>query len=430
MILDTKLCEYLGHVVVGIGALGFAGATATTAGMIATGGIGAGALAGMFFAHRKLKKDKEFVEDDKVLKRIIEDTAKAWSEGRTDAFPDDPDRREYVAPDDIKAAQKALAHYLPDCEFGVENLAKSATSGAPFPEVATHEVLTCLSQKAPHLYSTDPDSQDVHTRFARFVVSAAFNSALTNQAYFARFEPYLLIEMARTDGQILSKVSALTGQLAAAMAVLDEVRDDVKKTKAQVGEVVALNEEQTGLLKQILANQIQQASAAGDAPPSPEALASFEDGIRAILASNEPRKKPAQALLAENDPEGAADALMSAGRQGMAQIQDALKQEASFFKEAGELYLLTAPSKALDAFRQATALDASDFWSLIYLSRLEDRHAGNLTAALGAADAAEQAASGSREQATAFLEQADVLIKLGRLEDAASAFKKGTDQFR
>ncbi|MEM1389603.1 MAG: hypothetical protein AAGG45_00850, partial [Pseudomonadota bacterium] len=65
-------------------------------------------------------------------------------------------------------------------------------------------------------------------------------------------------------------------------------------------------------------------------------------------------------------------------RQGMAHIQDALKQEASFFKEAGELYQLTAPSKALDAFRQATALDPSDFWSLGNLAtargQLEDAH--------------------------------------------------------
>ena len=50
------------------------------------------------------------------------------------------------------------------------------------------------------------------------MVSAAFNSALTNQAYIARFEPYLLIEMARTDGQILSDVNALTGQQTAEAA--------------------------------------------------------------------------------------------------------------------------------------------------------------------------------------------------------------------
>ena len=152
----------------------------------------------------------------------------------------------------------------------------------------------------------------------------------------------------------------------------------------------------------------------------PEAAKSFEEQIRAILSSKDARKRPAQEALTATPPrpQDAADELMKVAAQEGAAAADFAREAAETYREAAALYYSQQPQKSLEAYREATRLDASDFWSWIYLARLEDAQAGDVAAAIRAVERAVEAASNDREKSQALEDAAELNMKL---DDVARA---------
>jgi len=158
-----------------------------------------------------------------------------------------------------------------------------------------------------------------------------------------------------------------------------------------------------------------------------DAAATFEQQVRAILQSKDARKAPAQAALRENRPQEAADALMIVARQEAAAVDDFAREAADSFREAAALYMAEQPGKALAAYREATRLDGGDFWSWIFLARLERDHAGDLGAARAAAARALAVAGDPRERSVAHGEVGDVSVAFGDLAAAKAAYGEGLE---
>jgi tetratricopeptide (TPR) repeat protein len=226
---------------------------------------------------------------------------------------------------------------------------------------------------------------------ARDLLQMAFVELVKDRTFYEALEPAIMAHQSR---------------------ILDRVDDRTERIEEKIDLLVA---------------EKQKEAEATGAPLSAEQLTTFEDGIRAVLMSTDARKAPAQEMLAERREIDAADYLMSAGLQGEAQLQDAMEDQASFFKEAGEIYQASVPAKALEAFRKAAQLDGSDFWAWIYLARLEQSHAGDLAAARVAAEASLAAALDEREKSVTYETIGDIAVAEGNLSDARDAYTKSMD---
>ena len=117
----------------------------------------------------------------------------------------------------------------------------------------------------------------------------------------------------------------------------------------------------------------------------------------------------------EGRPEAAADRLVaeaSAGKQ----------RNASRFRQAARLYAPFAPSKAMEAYREAVELDPEDLWSWIELGRLR-RHFGTLADARTCFNAALQRVAGERDRSVLHDEFGDLLLVEGELPEARTEFE-------
>ena len=132
--------------------------------------------------------------------------------------------------------------------------------------------------------------------------------------------------------------------------------------------------------------------------------------VRAVIEAPDAAKE-----LAEGDLEHGFDTLKARARAKA----NAAAQE---WRDIGALAYDRDPQTALEAYREATRLDGSDFWSWIYRARLEDRQAGNVTAAIQAAKQAIDVAPTERDKAVAFSNVADRLQKLGDLKGAIESY--------
>lgn len=162
----------------------------------------------------------------------------------------------------------------------------------------------------------------------------------------------------------------------------------------------------------------------------PDAAKTFEKHVRAILTSKDARKRPAQEALEENRSQDAADELIKVTAHEGAAAVDFVREAAETYREAASLYYCVQPQKALEAYREATKLDASDFNSWIYLARLEDRQAGNVEASIKAAQNARQVAENHRDASIASAQAAEGLLKIGDLAAAISSLRGASENMR
>lgn len=216
--LNGSFCEYVGNFV--FGCTGIAYGAATGAGALAAGaaipaGIGAIALVGMYQASRSKRNDQGHLESEAALKSIIDALADHWREN-------DPVYQSYEDGSALTRAQSALIETLHKCDMSPATLAAAATdeNALPFPERATDIVLAELADLDRAAYG--PAGDELAKRFARAVISQAFTAAITNRAFFERFQPYLLVEIARSSGEgialqrrALDALAALSQQMAA-----------------------------------------------------------------------------------------------------------------------------------------------------------------------------------------------------------------------
>ena len=103
---------------------------------------------------------------------------------------------------------------------------------------------------------------------------------------------------------------------------------------------------------------------------------------------------------------------------------------ATNYRLIGELSYVDEPHKALEAYREATKLDGSDFWSWIYLARLEDRQAGDVRAAKAAAESASAVAQTDRDKSVALNDLGLILQRLGDLSAARAAYSESLETRR
>jgi len=163
--------------------------------------------------------------------------------------------------------------------------------------------------------------------------------------------------------------------------------------------------------------QLAKALAAknGDTAEPDAARAANKAEAIARVAREEPE---AAKELAEGDFEEGFEDLKAVARKDMANA-------ARKWRDIGALAYDRAPGEALSAYREATALDRLDFWAWIYLARLEQSHAGNLSAARAAAEAALDVAGSDYEKMVAFNDRGDILIAAGELSEAKAGYEKG-----
>ncbi|MEM8616547.1 MAG: hypothetical protein AAGF20_06390 [Pseudomonadota bacterium] len=157
-------------------------------------------------------------------------------------------------------------------------------------------------------------------------------------------------------------------------------------------------------------------------------LAATSNGSAATESGlDELRVAAARRTLME-DPDAAqdlAEGRISDGLTGLEVAASAKDSEAAqAWRDIGALAFYSAPSRALNAYRQATRLDATDFWSWIYLSNLESRVGANLASATGAAQQAVDMAADDRERMIALGFLGSAKISKGELAEAELAYKQ------
>ncbi|MEO9970238.1 MAG: hypothetical protein ABJG15_10550 [Hyphomonadaceae bacterium] len=223
----TKDCaEYVASFIFGCSglALGAVGAVSATAAVAAAplALVGGTTLAGLWLAEKKTQGP----ESEKALKKIITRITDENREGIK--------RLKHEHGSKLSEAAALLGEHLPRCNMSREQLARDATdkSAALFPQAATDRVMEELAGKAPDVFGQGGNM--IAISLAREVISAAFEAAIEDKAYFEKLEPHLLIEMARTNGEILARVGGLEERLRAEFAQMNEKLDGLADGQAEI----------------------------------------------------------------------------------------------------------------------------------------------------------------------------------------------------
>ncbi len=251
---------------------------------------------------------------------------------------------------------------------------------------------------------------------------AAIVAALSAYASFRG----ITAKTATTDDVDAARVAAHQAE-AAARKGEDTTRAEGAVTREAMREESRPQNEKLDQILAMLREQREGKARTEGRTISPQEEADFEEQVRAIFASKDARKAPAQEALAEGRTMDAADRLMTVASQEGAAADDFSRSAAETYREAGALYLASAPARALAAYREATRLDASDFWSWIFLARLESSHGVGLTASRAASEAALNVARSEREKSVANHEIGDVAVAEGDLASAKAAYAEGLD---
>ncbi len=208
---------------------------------------------------------------------------------------------------------------------------------------------------------------------------------------------------------------------ARAAAAAEQAASVVERTEQKVDGI-------DDILRALLAKQAEQAEERGEELPE-DALERAVAAVREVLASNDPAKAEAQDALRAGDVRAAEDALAGAFErvaEAYARMSDVTQQVGSeAARTAREKAALAATRSVADAliwYRKAAELEPEDFWTLIELARLH-RVAGNLAAALEAAEAALRAAREDRSRSVARNEIGDVFVEQGDLGKALESYQ-------
>ena len=320
---------------------------------VACGVAGAGALAPVvsgatlittILADLYEKNQKQGAESKRVLKRIISQVTVAWR--------DDAPGRSHEDRRDISNASDALIEFLPQCEMSRERLVACATdaSALPFPQAATALVMEELADKAPDSFGEA--SPAIARDFAQAVISAAFQTAIEDRAYFEKLEPHLLFEIARTNGLVISMLSDLWDRLD---DLPDQTADAVVKKLpeafAQLGLELGLTRAQTeAILKNFGHENVPADQWAAKLNESAQRLEELEARLGAP-SNDEPEianlLQAAKAAIDEGDFDEADNLLSEAEERDLEEGQRRIKRSARSRAQRGDLAF--AAGRFLDA---------------------------------------------------------------------------------
>ena len=133
----------------------------------------------------------------------------------------------------------------------------------------------------------------------------------------------------------------------------------------------------------------------------------------------------------EAEPEAAQEIAAGDLKDGFEALKKSARAKANAaaqeWRDIGALAYDRDPGTALEAYREATRLDGSDFWAWIYLARLEQTHGGNVTAAKEAAIKARTMAVSERDQSIAMSELGKIAMLVGDLAAARTAFAESLE---
>ena len=202
-----------------------------------------------------------------------------------------------------------------------------------------------------------------------------------------------------------------------------EIAADAAKGAEAAARQAAQTSEET--LRLLLAGQANQAGAKLPANIVDRAV----EAVREILSSNDPSKAKAQKALRAGDIQAAEQALEEAYNrevEAATRIGDEAQQlktkAARTAREKAALAATRSVAEALRWYQNAAELEPDHFFTQIELARLHQAN-GNLGAALKAARAALQAATGNRERMVASGEIGNVLVAQGDLPGALQSHR-------
>ena len=219
----------------------------------------------------------------------------------------------------------------------------------------------------------------------------------------------------KQNGSAISRAIIAIGFMAAIVTLIVTFRDEIKVLIDPGSAPVTirdLNEMENGIAEKVLA------------------AITPEDG-RAISPDRQAGKDKAARDVAETAPDAAQ--LIAEGRldEGFARLETLARAKttdaAQEWRDLGALAYDRDPERALNAFREAARLDASDFNALIYLSRLEDKQAGDVVAAKTAAEQALQVARNERDRSVALNTLGDIAMQAGDTDAARVSFTESLE---
>jgi tetratricopeptide (TPR) repeat protein len=193
-------------------------------------------------------------------------------------------------------------------------------------------------------------------------------------------------------------------------------QDQVKSLEADVAALTASQKEQIAALERKLDAMNAALVAAGQAQLlGAEEKARRNEAVTGIVAEGgAAAERFEQTVLADGELDLAAL---------KAEARADAERSAEKWRRIGALARGVNDGEALSAYEEAHRLQPGEFWTCVELCRLYQRWKGDIVAARRAAEAAERAARGEREQSVAKHELGTVLLTSGDLVAARSAFE-------
>jgi len=187
---------------------------------------------------------------------------------------------------------------------------------------------------------------------------------------------------------------------------------DIVERAASAIDAGTMNNEQRVLLMEKL-----RQSASGQAGATAEQAERFAEAAMGLVESDSAADRAIAEEIVAGDPIEAADRLMAEVGAGKARNAERARQ-------AARIYAPFAPSKAMDAYREAVDLDPTDLWSWIELGRLR-MHYGSLADTRACFESALQRVADEWDRMVLHNEFGNVLMAEGQLRDAQREYAAG-----
>lgn len=211
----NAVCNVIGGAAAAI--LGTAGAVAAGAGTIgggiavsaASGGVIPLAVGGISLAALWCNRGRQHsVDSTKDLSKIAEKVQKHFTHTEGHGYADTLD---------MEAASKLLERALADIALSPKALAEAAmkVKDGAFPTAATAQVMDALETwcRSDNAQADDMATFQSAKDFLTAVFNDGFTEAIANKAYFEKFEPHLLIEIAQETAKTRDLVEDVLNQL-------------------------------------------------------------------------------------------------------------------------------------------------------------------------------------------------------------------------
>lgn len=308
---------------------------------------------------------------------------------------------------------QALAEHLDSCTLDRQALAEASFDAEGFPNRATALILGALAKASPRHFG--PDAPAVGLAYTRDVIATSLRAVVESPDYYAVLKPVLTLEQNRVLAQIRSGIEALGQQMDAGF------NRAAAQMTAETDRTIAAVSALTPALQEAVAKAVQAALGG-------QADAAVQDELTVRLAglfgSDLPAKREAAGLVQAGDTEGAANRLEALARQQSEALGAVRAQTAETWRELGALRLGSDVTAAIDAYEQAWALEPTDAWTAVFLSRLH-LSAGDPARARHVVEAAMAAADADEDRSALFECLCEISLAQADLTAARDAVDAG-----